>query len=200
MSRKEHWESVYESKDDNQVSWTQPDPRTSLDLIGAACGSGRVIDVGGGASVLALRLLDAGYSVAVLDISAAALMRAQARLAARASNVQWIVADVTACPDIGHFDVWHDRALFHFLTNRADRAAYVTLLSKTVRVGGHVVVATFAPDGHEQCSGLPVQRYDARSLAAELGPGLEVLQCIPEMHVTPSGKPQSFQYSLFRRW
>jgi hypothetical protein len=109
------------------------------------------------------------------------------------------VADVTADPDVGQYDLWHDRAVFHFLTEPADRAAYVSMLSRSVRVGGHAVVATFALDGPQSCSGLPVRRYDGRALAAELGVGFRLLKSVSETHVTPSGKPQSFQYSVFRR-
>ena len=208
MSRKEHWDSVYASKGDADVSWTETNPRTSLSLIQevrpavwveGAGGKARVIDVGGGTSALADRLLDAGYSVAVLDISATALAKARTRLGARADRVRWIVADVTGDPDVGTFDVWHDRAVFHFLTEPAARAAYVALLSRTVPAGGHVIIATFAPDGPQQCSGLPVQRYDGQRLAAELGAGFGLLKSVPETHLTPWGKPQSFQYSLFRR-
>src|SRR5213595_870958 len=143
MSSKEHWENVYSSHSDAELSWTESDPSTSLSLIKEVCPSGRVIDVGGGTSTLANRLLDAGYSVAVLDISATALDRAKARLGSRADNVCWIVADVTANPDVGTYDLWHDRAVFHFLTEPAERAAYVALLSRSVHVGGHVIIATF---------------------------------------------------------
>jgi SAM-dependent methyltransferase len=200
MKSNEHWEAVYTSKSDEDLSWTQPEPRTSLEWIGEVCpAAGRVIDVGGGASALAGRLLDRGYSVAVLDVAAAALERARQRLGARASQIRWIVADVTAAPDLGTFDVWHDRAVFHFLTNPADRAAYAALLARTVPAGGHAVIATFALDGPQKCSGLEVRRYDGPALAAELGAGCELLRSVSETHVTPWGQPQSFQYSLFRR-
>ncbi len=148
--------------------------------------------------MLADRLLDRGYSVTVLDISQAALRRAQSRLAARAQEIRWIVADVNEGPDLGRFDVWHDRALFHFLTGAAERVRYVELLSKTVQHGGHAVISTFAEDGPEQCSGLSVVRYSGHRLAAELGEGFQLLKALTETHLTPWGKPQSFQYSLFR--
>jgi SAM-dependent methyltransferase len=199
MTRKEHWESVYESKGDAEVSWTEAEPRESLSLIGEVCLAGRVIDVGGGTSVLAERLVDLGYSVAVLDISEKALDRARRRLGARGDRVRWIVADVTARPDIGVFDVWHDLAVFHFLTDAAERAAYVDLLLRTVRVGGHAIIATFAPDGPEKCSGLAVRRYDGASLVAELGAGLELVKSRPVTHLTPWGKAQAFAYFLLRR-
>ena len=194
-----HWEMVYTSKSDAELSWTQQEPTTSLALIEDVCPAGRVIDVGGGTSLLAERLLDRGYAVTVLDISQAAIDRARQRLGARTTEVSWMVADVTAGPDLGTFDVWHDRAVFHFLTAAGDRAAYAALLARTVRVGGHAVIATFALDGPEKCSGLEVRRYDGRALADELGPRFHLLKSVPELHRTPWNAPQSFQYSLFER-
>jgi SAM-dependent methyltransferase len=202
VSLKQHWESVYQSKEDAQLSWTQAEPRLSLALIEQAISrgdGGRVIDVGGGTSVLADRLLDAGYCVAVLDISGQAIERAQARMGARADTVRWIVADVTDAGDIGQFDIWHDRAVFHFLTDPANRAAYVALLCRSLAAGGHAVIATFALDGPEKCSGLPVRRYDAPALLAELGAGFELVNSVAETHLTPWGNAQSFQFSLLRR-
>jgi SAM-dependent methyltransferase len=194
-----HWENVYASKCDAELSWTQAEPTTSLALIAEACSAGRIIDVGGGTSLLAERLLDRGYAVTVLDISQAAIDRARQRLGERASEVGWLVADVTAEPDLGTFDLWHDRAVFHFLTASEDRAAYGALLAGTIPVGGHAVIATFALDGPEKCSGLEVRRYDGRALAAELGPGFRLLKSVPELHRTPWDTTQSFQYSLFQR-
>lgn len=199
MNRKGHWDSIYESKSDEDLSWTLPEPLMSLKLIGEACFSGRVIDVGGGTSTLAEKLLDRGYKVTVLDISEAALERDRKRLGARASDIRWIAADVTAGPSLETCDLWHDRAVFHFLTAAADRAAYRRLLEQTVSAGGYAVIGTFALDGPGKCSGLEVQRYDGPMLAAELGPQFSLLKCEPEMHVTPWGTSQSFQYSLFKR-
>lgn len=199
MNCKQHWEAVYESKRDAEVSWTQEDLRTSLTLISEVCREGSVIDVGGGTSVLADRLLDAGYSVAVLDISDAALRRAGDRLGVRAEQVRWITADVTASLELGTFDVWHDRAVFHFLTDPTHRAAYVSLLARTVPVGGHAVVATFALDGPEKCSGLPVERYNAKIQADEFGRAFALLHATQETHLTPWGKPQQFTYEVFDR-
>jgi SAM-dependent methyltransferase len=197
---REHWEDVYATKGDAEVSWTEADPRRSLALIaGVRRPPGRVIDVGGGTSALAARLLDAGYAAAVLDISEAALARSRQRLGARAADVRWIAADITAAPDLGQFDVWHDRAVFHFLTDPAGRAAYTSLLARTIPTGGHAVIATFAPDGPERCSGLDVRRYDERSLAAELGADLALVTAVRETHLTPWGRPQPFQYGVFRR-
>jgi SAM-dependent methyltransferase len=194
-----HWETVYSSKSDAELSWTQAEPATSLALIADACPTGRLVDVGGGTSLLAERLVERGYAVTVLDISQAAIDRARERLGMRAGEVRWMVADVTAVADLGTFDVWHDRAVFHFLTAAADRAAYVELLARTVPVGGHAVIATFALDGPEKCSGLEVRRYDGRALAVELGPRFRLLKTVPELHRTPWNAAQSFQYSLFER-
>jgi len=196
---KDHWESVYAAKSEAERSWTQGDPSTSLALIREVCPAGRVIDIGGGTSRLGHRLLESGYGVAILDISEVALGRAKEELGEQAGQVQWIAADVTAAPVPGTFDVWHDRAVFHFLTDPADRAAYVDLMARTVRVGGHGVIATFAPEGPEKCSGLEVRRYSGETLAAELGSGWRLLKSVPETHLTPWGKPQAFQYSVFRR-
>jgi len=195
----EHWDSVYASKSDADLSWTQQQPAASLALIEEASPAGRIIDVGGGTSPLAENLLDRGYAVTVLDISQAAINRARQRLRDRASEVSWIVADVTAAPSIGTFDVWHDRAVFHFLTASGDRAAYAALLERTVPIGGHAVIATFALDGPVKCSGLEIRRYDGSALAEELVPQFRLLKSVPELHRTPWGAAQSFQYSLFER-
>jgi SAM-dependent methyltransferase len=199
MSAKDHWESVYASRTDAELSWTQPDAGLSLSLITEVCPTGRVIDVGGGTSLLVDKLLDQGYSVTVFDISEAAVNRGRERLGSRAGMVDWIVADITAHPGLGGFDIWHDRAVFHFLTDAADRTAYVALLNRTVTLGRHAVIATFALDGPEKCSGLNVRRYSGLTLSAELGPGFELLKSVPETHITPLGKAQSFQYSVFQR-
>jgi SAM-dependent methyltransferase len=168
-SRRDHWESVYASKGDAEVSWTQSDPAVSLALIEEICPSGRVIDIGGGTSALAGRLLGSGYAVAVVDISETAIRRARKQLGDMAEQVRWIAADAAAVRNLGTFDVWHDRAVFHFLTDPEDRAAYVELLSRTVPAGGHAVIATFSPEGPAKCSGLEVRRYSGEMLAKELG-------------------------------
>lgn len=198
-SWKEHWESVYASKGDAELSWTQADPATSLALIREICPAGRIIDIGGGTSALAGRLLERGYSVAVLDISEAAIARARKNLGGMAGRVHWIIADVTEDPSLGRFELWHDRAVFHFLTDAADRAAYVNLMTRTILAGGHAVIATFSPEGPEKCSGLEVCRYSGETLAAELGNPWRFLKSVAETHVTPQGKPQAFQYSVFER-
>jgi len=199
MRDQEYWESVYASKGDQDLSWTQREPIMSLSLISEVCPAGRVVDVGGGASLLAERLVERGYLVTVLDISKTAIDRARNRIGDKASHIHWIEGDVTKNLQLGSFDVWHDRAAFHFLTASIDRTDYTALLARTVPVGGHVVIATFALDGPEKCSGLAVRRYDGQTLAAELGPQFDLLKSVPEMHVTPWGGKQSFQYSLLRR-
>ncbi len=159
-----------------------------------------MVDVGGGASTLVDHLLERDLNnVAVLDISRVALEKTRTRLGERAAKVRWIVADVTAAPEIGEFDVWHDRAVFHFLTEAQDRQAYLELARRSVPAGGYLIIGTFALDGPERCSGLAVRRYDAPALQAELGAGFSLVAEIAETHVTPSGKPQQFVYGLFRR-
>jgi SAM-dependent methyltransferase len=193
---------MYTNRPYEDVGWFEPDPAVSLRLIERAVSEGArsVIDVGGGASRLADRLLTLGLErIAVLDISEAGLEVAKARLGDRAGDVEWIVGDVTRLADVGEFDVWHDRAVFHFLTDPADRERYVHLAERTVRPGGTAIVATFAPDGPEQCSGLDVCRYDAASLAEQCGPGFRLIDWQDHHHVTPRGVDQHFQYSAFRR-
>jgi SAM-dependent methyltransferase len=201
MNRKEHWDTIYTTKAATEVSWYQPEPQVSLDLIEMASPAhGRIIDVGGGASLLADRLLDASFQkIAVLDISEVALNRAKARMGERAKSVEWIVADVTSDLDLGTFDVWHDRAVFHFLTDERDRRRYVELASRTLPVGGHLIVGTFALDGPPRCSGLEVCRYDAATLGQEFGPGFSLVHQVGHTHMTPTGKPQRFFFGLFRR-
>lgn len=198
-AREAHWDAIYRTKEVAQLSWTEANPATSLELIAQACPRGRVLDVGGGTSLLTDRLLDSGYSLAVLDISGEAIDRARRRLAGRAQDVRWIVADITAAEDVGQYDVWHDRAVFHFLTAASDRRRYAELMARSVVRSGHAIVATFALDGPEQCSGLDVRRYDGAGLAREIGTPFERVRTIAVSHVTPWGKPQSFQYSVFRR-
>lgn len=202
MERHEHWQAVYRTKGEAEVSWFQERPATSLDLIGRAAGGtgAAVLDVGGGASRLVDHLLAAGYGdLTVLDIAEAALAAAQARLGSLAGRVDWIAADITRWTPLRQWDVWHDRAVFHFLTSAADRAAYVRALTAALPIGGQAIIAPFAPDGPERCSGLPIRRYDAAALAAEVGPGFVLVQTIGEGHVTPGGAVQKFQFCRFRR-
>ena len=201
-NRKAHWESVYTTKGDNEVSWFQENPAPSLELIDLARPTleSAIVDIGGGASRLVDSLVARGFiRVTVLDISEAALKAAKARLGERASLVQWIVSDVTKWHPTQAFDIWHDRAAFHFLTDPADRSAYVTRMKQAIKPGGHVVIATFAIDGPEKCSGLPVNRYDAASLAKELGEGFELMESRRHDHSTPWKSAQRFQFFIFRR-
>jgi trans-aconitate methyltransferase len=200
--RQAHWQGIYTSKGEAEVSWFQESPAISLEMIELAGASPAtaIIDIGGGASRLADALLDRGFqAVSVLDLSAAALETAKARLGGRASQIEWIVADITAWEPTRSYDVWHDRAAFHFLTEERDRAAYVARLVKAVTPGGHAIIATFAPDGPERCSGLPVMRYDAESLAAVVGDAFTLVTSRRHEHTTPWGATQRFQFSLFRR-
>lgn len=200
-----HWEEVYQSRKSEEQSWFQPHPETSLALIElAGCGpSARIIDVGGGTSQLVDALLAKGHrDVSVLDIAPSALEQARQRLGDQADRVRWIEADITsgAVPGgRGSFDLWHDRAVFHFLTEPGDRAAYTRALTSSVEAGGHAIIATFAEDGPTRCSGLAVVRYSPESLAAELGDGFELLETRRDLHHTPANREQRFVYCLFRR-
>jgi trans-aconitate methyltransferase len=202
-SRQAHWEKVYNTKRENELSWFQENPAPSLDLIGkaGATAASSVIDVGGGASRLVDALLENGFKdVTVLDLSGAALAAAKARLLSRRDQVQWVVADVTEWEPQGRaYDIWHDRAALHFLTEEPDRMAYVARLIKAVKPGGCAIIATFAPDGPERCSGLPVLRHDAESLRRVVGDAFEVIETLRHEHRTPWGSEQHFQFSLFRR-
>ncbi|MEK9283294.1 class I SAM-dependent methyltransferase [Bradyrhizobium sp. ISRA442] len=200
--RSMHWENVYATKGETEVSWFQDCPEISLEMIRAAnpARDAAIIDIGGGASRLADCLLREGYrNLAVLDLSANALDAAKRRIGTGAGAVDWIVVDVTTWQPAKTYDVWHDRAAFHFLTDPVDRAAYVERLRAAVAPGGQVIIATFAPDGPEKCSGLPVQRHDSASLSAELGPEFELVETRREIHHTPWNSTQAFQFSRFRR-
>jgi SAM-dependent methyltransferase len=202
MDRRAHWESVYACKRENEVSWFEESPTISLDLIKAsgAKPTSSIIDVGAGASRLVDALLDDGYeAIAVLDLAERALATVKARLGPRASKVQWIVADITAWEPSHPYDVWHDRAVLHFMTAPNDRAAYAERVRKAVRSRCQVIIGTFAPDGPERCSGLPVMRHDAASLGALLGPSFELIESRVHNHQTPHGATQRFQFSRFQR-
>lgn len=199
--RQQHWEQVYRDKAEDAVSWFQAHPQISLEWIRACTEPGdALIDVGGGASRLVDHLLADGYrDLTVLDIAAPALERARARLGAAAARVRWITADVVSWSPTAQYALWHDRAVFHFLMLRPERAAYVARLRAALKPGGHALIAGFALDGPERCSGLPVQRYSPESLAEELGEGFDLVQSRLEEHHTPAGRVQRFQYSLLRR-
>jgi ubiquinone/menaquinone biosynthesis C-methylase UbiE len=202
IDRAAHWENIYSTRGETGVSWYQSEPRVSLELIDlvAPAVGGRIIDVGGGMSVLVDRLLGRSFErIAVLDISETALRKAKSRLGERAGRVEWIAADVTKVQDLGTIDVWHDRAVFHFLTDAADRRQYVELARRTVSPGGHLIIAGFADDGPTRCSGLDVCRYNTGTLGAELGDGFSFVTGTEERHTTPGGASQSFFYGVFQR-
>ena len=202
LERQAHWQNVYQTKDEQAVSWFQERPDISLDLIHAASidTSASIIDIGGGASRLVDALISEGFkTVAILDLSEKALAKSKARLGTKAEQVEWIVADVTKWQPSQTYDVWHDRAALHFLTDPMDRAAYVERVLKAVRASGHVIIGTFAPDGPERCSGLSVVRHDAATLGELLGPSFALVETRRHDHQTPSGVIQKFQFSRFQR-
>lgn len=202
MRVREHWESVYEHKGPSQVSWYRAHLEHSLRFIERA-GLGRdaaIIDVGGGASTLVDDLLARGYlDVTVLDISAKAMESAKARLGDRAEAVKWLVADITqAEPRTNAYDFWHDRAVFHFLRDEEDRRRYVSAVKRSLKPGGHILVATFGPEGPTRCSGLDVVRYGPEELHAEFGSAFQKVGSLTEVHSTPWGAEQQFVYCYCR--
>jgi trans-aconitate methyltransferase len=202
IERRRHWDSVYFNKGERDVSWFEASPAISLQLIEAAGLStdSCVIDIGGGESRLIDVLVARGiHCVGVLDIAREALLRAQSRLGEKAANVAWILADVAGTWSWKDVDIWHDRAVFHFLTERSAREKYKERLCEHVKPGGTAIIATFAPDGPEKCSGLPVIRYSAATLAAELGSDFTLIEWRSHVHTTPWSAAQAFQYCRFVR-
>jgi SAM-dependent methyltransferase len=198
MDARQHWERVYRTKQATEVSWYAPHLDVSLRIIEEAAPGrdSRIIDVGGGEATLVDDLVDRGYLyLSVLDVSATALDVAKARLGERAGAVDWLCGDVITFPFARHhYDVWHDRAVFHFLTDLKDRAAYVRQVTHTVKPGGHVIVATFGPEGPTKCSGLDVVRYDPDALHGQFGANFRLLRHLTEIHRTPAGATQQFTY------
>ena len=202
MSTKSHWEKAWSGADPKTKSWFQDEARHSLELIEASAiaHDEAIIDVGGGASSLVDALLSQGHTnLSVLDISEAALQSAQDRLGAAASSVKWLCADAVSWTPAHPFRLWHDRAVFHFLTTTEDRALYRAIAKAAIVPGGHMIMATFALDGPQKCSGLPVQRYGAQSLADEFSDGFQLIEGIAVAHTTPGGAIQKFQYCRFLR-
>ena len=203
MTDKSHWEGVYRQKSANEVSWFQPHLKQSLLLISEAelPTTAAIVDVGGGAATLVDDLLAQGFTdITVIDLATSALVQSQERLGDRAKSVRWLAGDATTeLLATESVDLWHDRAVFHFLTNDAHRIAYVEQVRRCVRPGKFVVLSTFAPDGPERCSGLHVARYSPDELADTLGPAFVKLAEAREHHTSPSGAVQSFSYVLCRR-
>jgi SAM-dependent methyltransferase len=207
VSLAEHWDAVYRTKAPEAMSWTAPHLETSLEWIERAAPerSAAILDVGGGVATLAGDLLEQGYEhLTVLDLASSAIERARAELRSRAGaaaeRVRWVVGDVTKVElPAAAFDVWHDRAVFHFLTKLEERAAYVQQVERALKPGGHVVIATFGPEGPEQCSGLATCRYDAPGLAREFGADFAVVRSTVVEHRTPWGALQSFMYCQMGR-
>jgi ubiquinone/menaquinone biosynthesis C-methylase UbiE len=203
MQVKEHWENVYSTKPSTGVSWFQPHAEQSLRFISetGAPLNAPMIDVGGGASTLTDDLLERGYSgITVLDLSSSALAMSKKRIGERSSRVTWIEADITKVELPVHgFELWHDRAVFHFLTSPVDRRAYVEQVHRAVKPGGHIIIATFAEDGPTQCSGLPVMRYKPNELHDEFGSSFELIRHSNEIHRTPFDTFQKFIYCYCRK-
>ncbi len=203
MDKKNHWETVYQTKSDQQVSWYRQHLDNSLQLI-LNTGVGKeaaIIDVGGGSSTLIDDLLAHGFAdVSVLDISAAALEKSKFRLGEKSTQIEWIEADITniSLPE-NHYDVWHDRAVFHFLTDAADRQKYVQLVMRSLKVGGHLIVASFGENGPLKCSGLDVVRYNPEKMHNEFGKEFKMVKNLSETHETPFGTAQEFIYCYCRK-
>jgi ubiquinone/menaquinone biosynthesis C-methylase UbiE len=202
VNTKQHWEHVYRTKQPEEVSWTQAVPARSLSLIKGLHlpKSSRIIDIGGGDSKLVDYLLDQGQTkVTVIDISEHALERAKTRLGSRQESVQWIAGDITHVKLPGVYDLWHDRAAFHFLTAQSDIEKYLALLRASVSSGGHAIIATFSTSGPKKCSGLSITQYDEHSLSKLLLPDFMLIESLTEDHVTPFGTKQNFLFCLFEK-
>lgn len=201
MDSQTHWDHVYQTKSAGQTSWYQPHLHASLEWIAAAAPdrSASIIDVGAGESTLADDLLALGYrNLTVLDLSEAAITKSQHRLGSAASQITWLTADITTAALPAHtYDLWHDRAVFHFLTDPAQRRAYARQLASSLRPAAHAVIATFGPDGPQKCSGLPTRRYNADSLLHALGPDFRIAKSSLLDHHTPFGTTQQFLYCDF---
>lgn len=202
MNAEAHWDTVYRTKAPDAVSWYRPHLELSLGLIERAAGGcdGAVIDIGAGESTLVDDLIGRGYhNITLLDVSQTAVAATRQRLGRRAEGIQWIVGDITQVSLPAHaYDVWHDRAVFHFLTAPEDRAAYVQRTLAAVRPGGHVIVSAFGPEGPMRCSGLDVMRYDAEGLRREFGARFQLIESSKELHYTPWGTGQQFVYCYCR--
>lgn len=202
FDRKKHWESIFATRPLQEASWYEPTPATSLGFL-TACNvpfTARIMDIGGGDSLLVDHLLDRGYrDITVLDISESALERAKRRLGRRARSVKWIVADVTLFQPTEHYDFWHDRAAFHFLTDTREISAYMDTAQHCIPPGGLLVIGTFSKEGPATCSGLPVRQYSENTLSAQVSSHFEKVRCIPVEHRTPADIKQQFIFCAFKR-
>jgi hypothetical protein len=199
-NRKNHWETVYETKNPNEVSWTQEIPKTSLDFIKSfdLTKKSKIIDIGGGDSKLVDFLIEEGFeNITVLDISARAIEKAKARLGTNAEKVNWIVSDITEFVPNETFEVWHDRATFHFLTSEEQIEKYMETARKSV--SGYLTVGTFSENGPKKCSGLDIKQYSEKTLTAEMNNGFEKIKCVTEDHTTPFETKQNFIFCSFKR-
>jgi SAM-dependent methyltransferase len=203
MDRKQHWENVYQTKGRDEVSWFSEHLDTSLRMITntGVQKDGAIIDVGGGNSTLVDDLVAAGFvDVSVLDISAKAIGDSTARLGSKADEINWLVADITTVDlPAAHYDVWHDRAVFHFLTDEEDRHKYVELVKRSLKAGGHIIVASFSLDGPQKCSGLDIVRYSPETMHDQFGTAFQLVESIGETHNTPFGTTQDFVYCYCRK-
>lgn len=200
IDRKKHWESVYETKNPDQVSWTQETPKTSLEFIHSfgLNKNAKIIDVGGGDSKLVDHLLEEGFnSITVLDTSERAIAKAKNRLGKKANKVNWIVSDITEFKPDSSFDVWHDRATFHFLTTDQQIKKYIKIATKCV--SGYLIIGTFSSIGPKKCSGLDIKQYDEDELTMEFKNGFDKIQCVTEDHLTPFNTTQNFLFCSFKR-
>ena len=202
MNTQEHWDQIYRTKAPDQVSWYSPHLRASLELIERASVSrtAAIVDIGGGESTLVDDLLARGYQdVTVVDLSQAAIDANRDRLGRKAERIHWLAADITKIElKVSSLDVWHDRAVFHFLTASNERAAYVRQVAQALKPGGHVIISTFGPEGPVRCSGLDVVRYDAASLHDEFGKRFRLVESTKQLHRTPFGTTQQFLYCYCR--
>jgi ubiquinone/menaquinone biosynthesis C-methylase UbiE len=202
MDSERLWNSIYKTKAPEQLGWTQKVPTTSLDFVHGfdLPKTARIIDIGGGDSRLVDHLIEEGYrNITVLDLSIEALQRAQHRLGDKAKLAQWIVADVTMFQPTGEYDLWHDRAAFHFLTTEPQVTTYLSIARRAVHPGGYAVIGTFSNNGPSSCSGLPVRQYTEQALAGELDNGFQKIKCITEDHRTPFDTIQNFLFCSFKR-
>ncbi|HBC0466395.1 TPA: class I SAM-dependent methyltransferase [Legionella pneumophila] len=200
-NNKQHWEGIYAEKSPENLSWFQKEPILSIKFIQKfSDNKSRIIDVGGGISTFVDHLLGLGYShVAVLDISGKAIEHVKKRLADEASQVEWYVNDITQFTPSHTYDIWHDRAVFHFLIDEKSRKSYLNVLKNTIKSGGYVIIASFAKEGPQKCSGLDIVQYDTSSIQKEFGDEFILLESHPEIHVTPGGNEQRFIYFIFQR-